>query len=316
MATSDLYYSNSGKFKIHAPIVLLVGVGLCTIILGVAYGIGLYYCPSVFLSVFLPFGAGLAVGGMIYLVAKWTHIRNAAMIIASGLLFGLLLEYISFMAWIFALSEWTAIIYLPQDMQEVLVYVAVDGAWEIVGITFKGALLYFAWAVELIIILGCAVMLPYALLKPKAYCENCQRWITDHKSILPFELIHDPADFKAQLERGEFAILGSLAGVPYSEPDYTSYDLSHCSVCNDLHLLSIETIKTTIDKDGKTQTNKTDVIRNFLIDAESMELIKELAPGEVPGLDDTQVDAEDSAQDEPADNAESDDVSSTGDSPQ
>jgi hypothetical protein len=311
MATSDLYYCQSGKFKIHAPIVLLLGVGLCSVILGAAYGIGLYYCPSAYLSVFLPFGAGLAVGGMVYLVAKWTHIRNAAMVIASALLFGLILEYAAFMAWVYAISDWTFIVYQPQNLQSVLAFIAVDGIWEISGVVFNGPLLYTAWAVELIIILGCAVFLPYKFLKPMAYCETCQRWITDHKSILPFELIQDPADFKAQLERGEFAILGSLAGVPYSAPDYTSYDLSHCSVCNDLHLLSIETIKDTVDNNGKPQTQKTDVIRNLLIDAESMELIKELAPGEIPDATETENDTEPLAQDQPPDHPEPGDESST-----
>ncbi len=300
MATSDLYYSHSGKFKAHAPIVLLFGVGLCSILLGAAYGIGNYYCPSVWISLFLPFGVGLAVGGMVYLVAKWTHIRNMTMVIVSGLVFGLLLEYTAFVAWVFAISEWEFIIYKPQDLRGLLAFLAVDGVWEIFGYVFKGAMLYVAWAVELVIILGCAAILPWVLLSPKAYCESCKRWITDHKSVLPFEVIKDPVAFKAQLERGEFAILGSLAGVPYSAPEYTSYDLSHCPSCNNLHLLSIETVSTTLDAEGKTSTTNTDVIRNLLIDAESMELIKELDPGDIPEPVEAPVD-DPVAQGDPAD---------------
>lgn len=311
MATSDLYYSHSGKFKTHGPIVLLLGAGLCSILLGVAYGIGNYFSPSVYINVFLPFGVGLAVGGMVYLIAKWTHIRNMAVVIVSGLVFGLLLEYTAFVAWIFALSNWEYIIYQPQDMKSLLAFIAVDGAWEMFGMVFKGAILYTVWALELIIILGCAAILPYTLLQPKAYCEQCKRWVTDHKSVLPFEVIQDPAGFRAQLEQGEFVILGSLAGVPYSAPQYTSYDLSHCSVCNNLHLLSIETITTTVDAQGRATTNKTDVIRNLLIDAESMALIQELDPGDIPEPDEA-ADGESSAEGNPPESAD-DDGSRLGD---
>lgn len=300
MAASELYYSHSGKFKIHAPFVLFLGVGICSILLGAVYGVGMFYCPSVYISLFLPFGVGLAVGGMVYLVAKWTHIRNTTMLITAGLLLGLLLEYTAFIAWIYALSEWELIIYMPQDLKGLLSFLAIDGVWEVFGVVFKGPMLYFAWAVELTIILACAAILPWKFIQPKAYCEQCNRWITDHKSVLPFEMINDTAGFKAQLEQGEFAILGSLAGVPQSAPEYTSYDLSHCSSCNDLHLLSIETIKTTIDGEGKAQTNKTDVIRNLLIDAESMALIEELDPGVIPEPDEAP-DEDVAAQDTPAD---------------
>ncbi len=280
MAMPGLYYNRSGRFKFYSPIALFLGCGFCSIVAGVTYGIGNFYSPSAYLNLFLPLVMGFGLGGLIYLVAKWTHNRNTAMVISAGLVCGLLLEYSAFVAWILVVSGWNILVVLPQDILYVLGELAELGVWEISGIEFKGFILYAAWVLEVGFILGTAVVFPLMKLKPMAYCESCRRWVTGHKSILAFELIDDPAGFREQLERGEFAVLGSLAAVLDTAPEYTSYDLSNCTGCNDLHLLSIEMIKNTVDNDGKTQTNKIDVIRNLLIDAESRGLIEELAPDE------------------------------------
>jgi hypothetical protein len=280
MPIEGLYYKQSGRFKPYAPVVLFLGCGLCSALAGVLYGIVNLYSPSVYINVFLPVVLGLGIGALIWWVAKWTHTRSLKMVVAAGLFSGVLLEYTAFVSWVFALSKWQVLVLMPQDIFRVLGLLAVDGVWEISGAVFTGWELYTVWVLEACAIVAVAAFFPYVKVKPMAYCERCGAWVTGRKSVLPFEPIANPAEFRAHLERGDFAVLGSLAAVSYDAPNCTSYDLSHCTWCNDLYLLSIETIKKTVNNKGSVEEVKTEVIRNMIIDAESHELIQQLEPAD------------------------------------
>lgn len=258
--------------------VLAAGL-LVAVILGALYGVLDFYIPIIYLNIIMTVGVGAGVGYTLYRAARALRIRNPGLVLVLGAVCGLVADYVAFVTWLLPVFDWQVLLWHPVWVARALSAVAEIGVWGLSkGSTVSGGFLYTVWGVELLIIVGMAALLPYSFLRAMAYCEDCRQWVEDKTPVMPFEAITDAKAFRKSLEQGEFGVLGSIKPVAAEEPNYAYLELSRCRGCDNLHLLTVRNVKTTFDKAGKATKNEEAVVENLLIDAESRELVLQLAP--------------------------------------
>ena len=73
-----------------------------------------------------------------------------------------------------------------------------------------------------------------------------------------------------QLENGDFSSLEALQATDREEA-FTQLDLTRCPQCKDLNCLSLTGVEMSVDKDGDTDMDKTEIAQNLSIEAEDFE---------------------------------------------
>jgi hypothetical protein len=297
MAEAGIYYRHSGKFGPAAPALMLLAGGATAIVGGAIYGIAIRYIPFIYVNFLLAMALGFSVGSVVYLVGRAGRARSPMLALLIGLICGFFAEYAAFVAWIAALYDWEleiTFIVLPWNLVNEMLYIADVGAWSFMSSdNVSGVVLYLVWLVEAGIIMGIAAVLPYKRIAPMAFCEACSKWVEDKTTIGPFEPVSDPKAMRRDLEQGEFAVLGSIEGADEEAPNFTLMELARCDACDDLHLLTISSHSVSVNKKGESQTTTTNVVRNLVIDAESRDLLLQLAPeADDEPLEENEIDTE------------------------
>lgn len=72
---------------------------------------------------------------------------------------------------------------------------------------------------------------------------------------------------------------GELKPIGDDEPVRTFYDLQSSADPNGLHLLSVRVQRVQTNKKGEVETQDAYIVQNMKIDAESCELIRQIASG-------------------------------------
>ena len=79
---------------------------------------------------------------------------------------------------------------------------------------------------------------------------------------------------KNLLHQGQFSALSDLKIQDPPNDSYTAVELSKCSNCDELYLLTVNIVEIIKKSDGNFKTHKTTVVQNMIIDSEIYESIK------------------------------------------
>jgi hypothetical protein len=115
-------------------------------------------------------------------------------------------------------------------------------------------------------------------INEEAYCETTGKWLTETKAFGPFQLINDEADWRAQMEAGDFGVLTKLSPVTDDMADgsaFTTLTMRHAEDPASTHLLSVDHVTMKLDKQGKADMKRKSILRNMMIDRETHDLIDE-----------------------------------------
>ncbi|MHC4083760.1 MAG: TFIIB-type zinc ribbon-containing protein [Planctomycetota bacterium] len=268
------YFKHSGKFT-PAGILLMALFGLGTAVVGgIVYAYATFYIPFVYLNVIMTLLLGAGVGSCVGIAAKLGKVRNLALVALSGLFAGLVAEYIAWVFWILAASGHEALVLSPIGILQAWGMLAKDGVWEIFGSTPRGGILYLLWIIEFVIIVGGAALIPLGKIATLPFCERCDSWVQNKEKYAPFEPVSDVDGLKAQLEEGDFRPLGMLKRIESESELFTSIDLISCPDCGDMHLLTINSVKVEIKKDGKRSEDETGVVENLVVTSEILNKLR------------------------------------------
>src|SRR5579864_5250362 len=142
------YFKHSGAFGPLGLVYMLLFGALGAVLLGAVYGYGDFYIPIVFLNIVLVVVFGSCVGLCVSKSAKLGKVRNPKLILAVGVLAGVLAEYIGWVSWIYAYTKQEVFLIWPQDLWAAIQVVNADGAWSTFDYKPTGVELYIVWAVE------------------------------------------------------------------------------------------------------------------------------------------------------------------------
>lgn len=275
-STTHLYYRHSGRIGVLG-LVLMPTVSVATAaLLGVLYGYGLYYIPSVYLSAVLC----ALFGGCVGIAVGWGgtagKVRNAWVVAAYGFAAGVFAEYVGWVSWIHAVSGGYSS-FDPLVLWQTAEKIAETGAWSVFGWTPTGWALYGVWALEAVVIIGMSTLSAagQGLLLP--FCEKCHCWAKSHEAKLArLGECADPSDLRLQLEQGNTSALRDLGKAMIAASAYTELEVRTCPKCRQLNVLTVSAVTVTKDAKGQESRSARTLVDGLLLDATAVALVKGL----------------------------------------
>ncbi|VAW71255.1 hypothetical protein MNBD_GAMMA12-3908 [hydrothermal vent metagenome] len=267
----NMYYKHSGAIGMLSPVLMIILGAIGIAFLGGAYAYLTYYIPFIYLNFFIALGYGLGVGMFVGWGASLGKCRKPGLVSLIALVIGVVAAYAGWVIWIYA--SLSKLLVFPDQVWALTQAIADKGAWSIESWTPKGAQLNIIWGIEVAVIALSCTLVAYTIVATKLFCEPCNKWISDEKELSHLNAIDDKDQFVSQLERGNFSALAELGNSEDGQRLSTLVTLSHCESCGNNYFMSLKSVITTTDSDGKEKTENTDIAENLIISAANYKLL-------------------------------------------
>ncbi len=281
------YYKHSGAFDFFSPVYMILLGGIGALVLGGIYGVVTRFMPIVEITIVMTIGLGVAVGWLVGKGGELGKVRSRAVLTVFGVLLGLFADYVGWITWLLACTEFEYLVVNPAGLLAVLREIAKEGAWSfgfVEGFTPTGVVLYAIWTVEAALIAGASAFFAWKALRHLPFCGACRRWVKDKKELPPREMVAIKSELRNNLERGDVTALTALKP-GFKGKSWTEIELLSCSGCRDFHLLTVKSKRVTVDSKGKRHESEDDIVRNLIIDRPAYEAISQ--PPAQPPADET-----------------------------
>lgn len=275
---SRRFYSHSGRVPLLGP-VLMVAVGLlAALVLGGIYGYALFYIPLIYLNALMVLLFGGAMGWVLGRTAKFTKVRNNAVILTVTFVLTLVAEYVGWVSWFLAASEQELLLLLPGQMLRAMSMLAKEGPWSALGVTPTGIGLYAVWLAEALLILGTALAGAHSVVGSLPFCEPCDRWVEDKVSLPRLQPTPDADRLRGKLMAGRYEEIAALGRATASTNPFTRVDVRRCPDCDRAYFLTLSQVETSVDKDGKPKEAVQPLVENLIINRETFAQLQAEAP--------------------------------------
>lgn len=274
MDNNKKYYEASGVTGPMGPVLMLLFGFIASITGGFIYGYAVRYIPLIYLNVFITIGFSLIVGFIGGYGAKLGKCRNETVVLALGLVVGLMAVFGGWVGWIHALTKGDVLALTPSAVWSVAEIILEKGAWGISAWTPTGWALGIFWVIEALgIILICTLMSITSILVP--FCERCDSWVDESTKIEPLAVIEDVKGFVANLEEGDFSPLTTLEKVTEEGKAFVSAEIIFCKTCTQTKFLNVTSIVITKDKDDNENKLERTILTNLILTPESFNVLKD-----------------------------------------
>ncbi len=270
---NERYYKSSGRIPIVGVVVTVAAGMACAAVLGCIYGAISFYNPFIYVNFLGALGVGFLPAIVITKVAYWGKIRNNPFLMVLGIITGLVALYFSWVGYLFValasggvfeLSFMNAIYLIasPLGVWEIILGLAENGGWSMMGYTPTGIVLYLLWAVEAGIII--AVNSIGATGNEEPFCEDCKVW-TEARDDTPLLQKQNRFELKENLEQENYKVLDEMLKEEADPTNCFSAIFNICPHCKASSYLTVIHITIKVDEEGKLESNTTDVIKNLTV---------------------------------------------------
>jgi hypothetical protein len=276
--TSNNFYRHSGKVPLLGLILLGVAGLVAVPILGVLYGYLIFYIPFIYVNLFVVFGYVYAVSFVLSKAMRLGKIRNTLIAGLAAFGFGLLAEYVGWVAWIAALARdpyFLIEFFFPFDIIYIITELAKEGVWSLGSSTPTGAFLYAIWLAEAAAVIGGTTYYTLHMLGETPFCEESDAWADKSTGIAAFAPLENPHGFKEALAQGNFSIFNELKPIQNGN-EYTWFQLYECGDCNNFFVLNVKDVRTTTDYRGRQNTRQKNIVSNLKISQSALSTVKRL----------------------------------------
>lgn len=275
MSDGSLYYRHSGVVSITGLLSLLLLALPLSAVVGVAYGLGVFYVPFVKISFVITAAAGGLLGYLLGQLGVFGKIRSMAAITGVALLSGTVAWYVSWIAWLLAASEYEFLVLTPGGLLAFMQIGFHEGFWSMGSgdSAVKGYPLMGIWTIEAALIIGISVIVPYTMLADRLFCETCGKWIKGQVKLPQREPVADPAALVQALEGANFETLAAMGPRSSSKDPYTSVVIHRCDSCGDLGYLDVKSCVLVESKDG-IATQTTDLVSHLVVPPALIDALK------------------------------------------
>ncbi|MCC5829153.1 MAG: hypothetical protein JJU36_06865 [Phycisphaeraceae bacterium] len=280
------YYRLSGRLTSRSLPVGLGGTLVASVLLGLVYGLVVYWVPFIYVLFLATAGAGFAVGGIAYNLAIWSHTRNGLLVLAASVLGAVTAYVASFFSWVFVLADYDWGVLAPASMIRAIHWIIENGTWTLGSggsANVSGLPLLLIWLGEFAIMLGVAVYIGWKQFGEALYCEETGDWIKNIELVGPFMGIEDPDDVQRKVEANDFSWIEQLR--PFEvEEDEESVKLPRSFKSSEMvlagseatYLVTLRNVTNIVDKQGAVTRRVRPILRNLTVDRESFELIRQI----------------------------------------
>lgn len=277
MINKERYYQPNGDLNITGVITTL-GLGvLAAVLLGFVYGIVAFYNPLIYLG-FL--GAWFSSIGLAWVVNKAavTSKQHTPMVtIVIGAVVGLVAIYAAWVGWLYAMSEYSALLLNPADIFFFMSLFAEEGIYEIFGWVPKGAALYGIWGLEALIIVGGTVFQVIGGVDRRPYCDSCDQWTTSEVITTNAKKIGVISKAVGALERRDMSALTDLKFTDGKYGQFSQVLVNQCKSCGGPKYLWVQNVEVSFDDDGNQEVAATTVVENLIISNSEYDELKQWA---------------------------------------
>src|SRR3954471_24135142 len=168
------FYSNSGKFGIHGPLLAIAGGLVLGYPLGIAYAYLIRWIPFIYLNFLLTAGYAFAFGSLTAMFMKFGKVRSDPVALATGLMVGIIAWYANWNGYLHSLVKGLPWFVSPGQIAPVMKALLAEGTWGIgraSSTPVTGIPLAIVWLVEAAVIVGATTLLSYGA-EQTPFCET------------------------------------------------------------------------------------------------------------------------------------------------
>jgi len=261
------HYQHSGKAPFGGILLTLVGGGTAGVVLGAVYGLLIFYSPFVYINAIITFVLGAALAFSVGSCAKFGKIRNAGVVTVLGLLIAVAAYYVHWVVWVERVSG--AELLDPGQMWSFVSTMNALGPWSIFGWTPTGLALWAIWGIEALIIVGMGALGAHGIIDIP-FCETTGQWTKETVVPKHFQPIGD-----AQSLESPQSVLHSLQPADEAASEYTEVAVATADG-SELRCVSLNQVTVEVDKDGKAEAKKTELVKHMLLDRSSFDQLMRL----------------------------------------
>ncbi|MFT3829251.1 MAG: hypothetical protein QM691_06030 [Opitutaceae bacterium] len=270
-------YSHSGKFGLHALLLVpLTGAALGWP-LGLAYAYLIKWIPFVYLNVLLTLGYGLVLGVAVGWVLKRCRVRNQPVAAALAVVVGLAANYFQWSGHVHALLDGAPLLSPPGVIRSVMGFLYEHGSWSLRhGGNVTGWFLGGVWIAEALTILVVVTFLGTAPVRDEPYCEKNGCWLDEQTKYETLAAFTD-AQQLAVLKAGDIAPVIDARSREAGSPVFARLLLKHSPRCGEFFTLRVENVTRTTNKKGEVKEDVTALTRDLVLPSELRPLIERFA---------------------------------------
>lgn len=295
-SAQPLYNRNSGRTPVGRLLLALLTILPAVAIAGALYSIISSYLPMLrfaklvlILDALLMAGFAFGVGALTARLLLWARVRNLGMVWLVAALAAVAAWYVAWVTW-----EWHLFIRSEDDIPRFALFSGLlthpRAVWHFatrintVG-TFgigsgddmiRGPFLWVLWFIEAAAVLGVATVVPYRMIRGRAFCEACQQWGRIREGILSVGPTGDEDRFRARLALKDLSALEELGAANMSAPRRLRVDLQRCPTCDNMHLLSVYRMEVTYDGQGRRKDKARNLIDHLWLDPSQAKAVEEI----------------------------------------
>jgi hypothetical protein len=266
------FYSHSGKFGAHGPILALAAGAVLAFPLGLIYSYLINWIPFIYLNFLATAGYGLLFGFVTQKLLKYGKVRNNTLALLTAALVGVLAWYGSWNGCLRAILGSDATvgsevpwIFTPTQISKFISILYEHGSWGLghgSSEPVTGIPLAIIWIVEGTVIVGLTVMFGYSLISRTPFCETHDCWLDQEKKIDKLDAFVLP-DQLAAFKAGDIAPLEQAKPRVPAAGRFARLTLRYSDQCHDFCTLSIDNVTVTTDKKGNPKENKQVLMTNL-----------------------------------------------------
>lgn len=255
----SLYHKASGFCSPNRLPLALAAALLGAAALGVVYGYIELYIPIVgYVTILLVGGFAWLIGGLCGKMFTWAHVRNTALAAASAVLvsaFGLYTAWVAFLYGAIARQHMHPL--LSRLVQPSVLYRIIS------SLAQHSQSRWLFWLVELVVVIGYAVLVTVRATAQAPYCSTCHAWCSRTASAAL--ATGNQARLKQAMERQDYTYLADL-GPP--KPDAAKFNFLQvytCPVCKQTNTLNISQIHRVRNRRGRIVNKAHPFLRHLAI---------------------------------------------------
>jgi hypothetical protein len=277
-------YRHSGKFPVQGPILAVAAGALVSLPLGFAYAYLNQWIPSIYLNILITIGYGFGFGFLTGWVLKFTKVRNNSVAALTAFVVGLCALYGCWNGHLHAMTENAPLLAPPSHIWGMMKILYEFGSWGMrSGENVTGIPLVIVWVVEAGMIIGFTVFTGWSWIAATPFCETCQRWLDQKRTLDTLAPFTDPVQ-RAALKSGE---LGPLLDAKPRAADSWSFarvTLQYSPACDTFCTMRLENVTAAKNAKGETKEKKESLTDVLALPHAMRELIEKFASFETPAV--------------------------------
>jgi hypothetical protein len=270
-------YRHSGKFGIHALLLVPLVGALLGWPLGFGYAFLIKWIPIVYLNILITVGYGFIVGFAVAATVKFCRVRNVLVASLLATVVGLLANYFQWNGHMHALLDGAPPLCAPAGIWGVMQQLFEHGSWAMRdGDNVTGWFLVAVWVVEAAAILVLTVLVGMCTIRDTPYCEKSGCWLDEETKYDTLAAFTD-AQQLAALRNGDVSPVIEAKPREAGAPTFARLTLKHSPECEEFFTLLVSNVTLTTDKKGNVEEKATALTKDLVLPREMRELVERFA---------------------------------------